>query len=95
MAVQGLLDIDSRDVKCYENFSVMYFATIMKAYRMWAAEQARAIQTQEPPPMTDKQKAQIDREYLDYLLTMAFQRQAEIDKLPTPFKRYLQWKKEL
>lgn len=93
MAVQGLLDIDSRDVKCYENFSVMYFSTIMRAYRVWAAGQARAIETQ-APPMTDKQKAQIDREYLDYLLTVAFRRQADIDKLPTPFKRYLQWKKE-
>lgn len=93
MAAQGLLNIDSRDVKCYENFSVMYFATIMRAYRVWAAEQAKAIPTPEPPPMTDEQKAKIDREYLDYCLTLGFRQQVSIDKLPTTIKRYNEWQK--
>lgn len=95
MAVQGQLDLDPRDVKCYENFSVMYFSTIMRAYRIWAVEQAHRLDRQaEPPPMTDEQKAQIDREYLDYLAWVAFQRQREIDKLPSTIKRLRSCKKE-
>jgi hypothetical protein len=94
MAVQGLLDIDSRDVKCYENFSVMYFSTIMRAYRIWAAEQARRIDTVTPQVMTDEQKKKIDEEYLDYLITVAFQQVQKLDKLPTTLKRLHQWQRE-
>lgn len=75
MAVQGLLDIDSRDVKCYENFSVMYFSTIMKAYRIWAAEQSRRIETAPPPGPTPEQILQINIEYAFYLFNL-------VNKLP-------------
>lgn len=36
-AINGDLDID--DVTCYENFSVLYFAKVMNAYRSWASDQ--------------------------------------------------------
>jgi hypothetical protein len=95
MAVQGQLELDPRDVRCYENFSVIYFATIMRAYRSWAVEQAKRMERNEPPPVTQEQLEQIDREYLDYLAWVAFQKQKEIDQLPTTIKRWYQCKKEL
>jgi len=94
MAVQGLLDIDSRDVRCYENFSVMYFATIMKAYRIWAAEQSRKLeQSVKPVGPTAEQLKKIDAEYLDFLFWRAFMWVKQIDKLPTPYKQYREWQR--
>lgn len=95
MAVQGLLELDPRDVRCYENFSVIYFATIMRAYRSWATEQAKRMETNEPPTVTQKQLEQIDREYLDYLINVARGQQLKIDLLPTTVKHWYQCKKEL
>lgn len=95
MAVQGQLDLAPDDVKCYENFSVLYFASIMRAYRSWAVEQAKRMERNEEPIVTKEQLEQIDREYLDYLVNVAFQRQKQIDLLPTTIKIYNQCKKEL
>lgn len=76
MAVQGQLDLDPRDVRCYENFSVIYFATIMRAYRSWAVEQARKLERQsDPPPPTPEQILTINIEYAFYLFSL-------INKLP-------------
>ncbi len=47
MAIQGKLRIPASEVKCYENFSVQYFATIMTAYQEWAAEAIRYVK--QPP----------------------------------------------
>lgn len=38
-AVAGELSIESKDVKHYENFSVLYVSAIMNSYRKWAGEQ--------------------------------------------------------
>lgn len=39
MALQGKLSLDGGfSVICYENFSVVYFAGVMNAYRQWAKE---------------------------------------------------------
>lgn len=36
MALTGKLNLDEKEIPCYENFSCMYFAKIMNAYREWA-----------------------------------------------------------
>jgi hypothetical protein len=48
MAVNGSLGLDKKDVVCYENFSILYFSGIMKAYRDWAIEAVKFI----PKPET-------------------------------------------
>lgn len=35
-AIAGELNIEMKDVKAYNNFSVLYFGSIMRAYREWA-----------------------------------------------------------
>jgi len=37
MAIAGKLEVE--DVSCYENFSPLYFSTIMNAYREWAKQE--------------------------------------------------------
>jgi len=76
MAVQGQLDLDPRDVRCYENFSVIYFATIMRAYRAWASDQARRLErVAEPQKPTPEQILTINIEYAFYLFSL-------VNKLP-------------
>lgn len=40
MAMTGKLDVNAN---CYENFSCLYFSTIMVAYRAWAVEEYKYI----------------------------------------------------
>lgn len=93
MAVQGRLDLDPSQVVCYENFSPLYFATIMRAYRAWASQEARKIETPEPEPLTEEEKKKIDAEYLDFLINQVFANQAEVDKLPSTIKNLRKWQK--
>jgi hypothetical protein len=96
MAVQGKLDIDPKEVKCYENFSVIYFATIMRAYRVWACEQARRLERLEPPvdpTPTTEQLDKIDAEFRDYLFNQSFLKLMELNQLPTTLTTLYQWRK--
>lgn len=68
MAINGELGMAIEDVKCYENFSVLYFSSIMNAYREWAALQHRT-QVKDIPPvqtiLTDDQLDDIHREDIE------------------------------
>jgi len=39
MAVKSELDLQPDEVKCYENFSVMYLSQIINSYRRWASQE--------------------------------------------------------
>lgn len=93
MAVQGQLDLAPDEVKCYENFSVLYFATIMRAYRAWAIEQARRQERNEPPPVNQPDLERIEQEYQDYLITTVLWKLQAADLLPTTLKRLYQWRR--
>lgn len=44
MAVAGKLDVEQ--VSCYENFTPLYFSSIMNAYREWAKVESKQVQPQ-------------------------------------------------
>jgi hypothetical protein len=81
MAVGGKLGVEAN---CYENFSPLYFAGIMNAFRRWSREAYNRLErvAMLPPPLTDEQKAQIDREYADAKLSAAWRYFQTINKLP-------------
>lgn len=60
MAIAGKLEIEPKDVKCYENFSCAYFSSIMNAYRLWSVEAARQLVIDMPPSQTLYTDAQLD-----------------------------------
>lgn len=75
MAVSGELDMPDRfTVQAYENFSVLYFSTIMNAYRNWS-KQAVAHAVKEVPVQKLAPLWELD-------LEIAFNRLKTIDKLP-------------
>lgn len=68
MAIQGKLSLKPNEIKCYENFSPLYFTTIMEAYREWSVEQARKLITVEKPKEpTERQKLNINIDYAHFL----------------------------
>jgi hypothetical protein len=52
MAIDGKLNCE---VKHYENFSVMYFAGVMNAYRKWAKDEIKQL----PPPKVEQKLAPV------------------------------------
>lgn len=66
LAINGQLDIE--DVKCYENFSVLYFASIMNSYRRWSAQEFKQVVKSDPPEqvlLTDEQLENIHRQDIE------------------------------
>jgi hypothetical protein len=64
MAIAGKLDIETKEVNAYENFSCLYFSKIMNAYRMWSAEAVKQIRIDPPPPLkiyTDQENEDLIR----------------------------------
>jgi hypothetical protein len=64
LAIAGKLEVEAN---AYENFSCMYFSSIMNAYRKWAKEEYKQIPVKEvkqlsAPPMPKEEKIQM---YLD------------------------------
>jgi len=76
LAVSGELDVE--DVKCYENFSPLYFAQIMNAYRKWARPKHGEIKTK-PKELTVDEKLNIELEYAAYL-------QKQVNKWPSKIR---------
>lgn len=74
MAITGKLDVDP---VCYENFSPLYFASIMNAFRSWSKAAVQKIEWKvvEEKPKTKDQIVDINCEYALYLFK-------QVDKLP-------------
>lgn len=66
LAVSGKLNLKRDDVKHYENFSCLYFSTIMNAYREWSAQEYHHVSKVQAPPeqktYTDDELDQVARE---------------------------------
>lgn len=50
MALAGRLDLEAKQIPCYENFSCEYISRIMNSYRRWAAEAYKQIPQAPPEP---------------------------------------------
>lgn len=53
MALAGGLDLERRDIPCYENFSCQYFSRILNSYRRWAGQEVKQIPG---PPLPELEK---------------------------------------
>ena len=75
LAIAGELDVE--DVKCYENFSPLYFASIMNGYRKWARPKHGEIKPVEKE-LTPDEKLDIELQYAAYL-------QKQVNKWPRKY----------
>lgn len=66
MAVDDKLDLTKEEVKCYENFSCLYFSTIMNAYRRWAREEIKHL-PKKPVLMIENRESMSDEAMRQWL----------------------------
>ena len=77
LAITDKLEIDQKEVTCYENFSCLYFSTIMNAYRNWFAMKCKSGQIESVKQTLIEYKPDIEKinqEYEAFLKTPLGQR---------------------
>lgn len=87
MCISGKLDLDTADTKCYENFSCLYFTTVMSSYQRWASQAIVHIKPKEMPEqkiftdkeLEDSQREDAERQYQLFLKNIP-PRSTEINK---------------
>lgn len=74
-AVKGELDLPMDEVKCYENFSVIYLSSIINSFRRWAGHEYRQIEKYIPPSEEDIKYLEGQRKELHwgFLIENAYQ----------------------
>ena len=80
MAVAGSLDLESSEVVCYENFSVLYFSTIMNAYRRWSKEAFFQVAKEQPKQI--EYKSDISDEDFILAVRMVFNSSGKWQSIP-------------
>lgn len=63
-AVLLQLDLSANEVKCYENFSVLYLSSILNAYRRWASAEFSNVEKHLPP--TDAERKLLEKSKTDF-----------------------------
>ena len=82
LAIMDKLDVDSNH---YENFTCKYFASIMKAYRIWAAPRHEEA-TKKPVLMIEAKKELTLEEWMDLIESA---RSYQLEAIPTMIYDYL------
>ena len=54
MAIAGRLELEEKEVTCYENFSCLYFSKILNAYRKWSSQTHNQLKKYYPKMVEEK-----------------------------------------
>ena len=88
MAVIGKLDIEEKDVCCYENFSCLYFSKIMNAFRKWARETHNQLR-KDYPKMIEEKVILTDEEKAQWICDWKSMEDINIELIPLIFYEFL------
>lgn len=90
MAIGGQLDLlPGESVNCYENFSCLYFSSIMNAYRRWAAQAHRQLA---PEQIQETEPADTSDEAMEAWLLDTKKSLVRVDLLPVMLYEWLEQK---
>lgn len=94
MAIAGKLNLDHRDVVCYENFSCLYFSSILNAYQKWAAEEYKQLKTEpaELPAPKESLSDQTMEEWLAETKRRVNAGECRMSFIPLPLYEWLKGK---
>lgn len=93
MAIIGKLDIEEKNVTCYENFSCLYFSTIMNAYRKWARETHSQLK-KDYPKMIEEKVILTDEDKAEWLMEWKSMSDINIELIPLIFYDFLDGKNQ-
>lgn len=86
LAISGKLEL--KEVSCYENFSCLYFSTIMNAYRVWAKETYK--QTKIDVPAIEGNKTEMtEEEKTEWINEWRIKDSINMVLIPLPFYDWL------
>lgn len=88
MAISGKLDLDQKDITCYENFSCLYFSNIMTSYRTWAKETHKYIKS--TPKMLEENKTIDDNEMFEWINEWKQKEKIDVELIPLQFYDFLE-----
>jgi len=80
LAIAAKLDV--KEVSCYENFSCLYFSTIMNAYRLWAKEQAAQIKNE---PVKEEKKEFTEEDKKEWIAELKAKENLVLAEIPDLF----------
>ena len=86
MAISGKLDLEEKEVICYENFSCLYFSKIMNAYRVWAMQTFNQLKMDNP--ITTEQELE-PIEMIDWIADWKKQENINLLLIPLSFYDFL------
>jgi hypothetical protein len=92
LAITDKLDLPRKEVACYENFSLLYFSTIMNAYRRWADKEVKFIKQ---PPMIENKESLSDqsmREWFEETAKQVREGKSKVDFIPVMIHDWLKGK---
>lgn len=87
MAISGKLNLEQKDITCYENFSCLYFSNIMTAYRIWAKEVYKFIKP--VSKMIEEKKSIEYDEMIEWINEWASKENIDIELIPLQFYDFL------
>lgn len=90
LAIIGKLDVDATH---YENFTCLYLASIISAYRKWAVEQSKMIKPKNFLLMEQENKTITDEEKAEWIIEWKSKDAITIDLIPLLFYDFLSEKK--
>ena len=85
MAMAGKLDLEDKEVVCYENFSCLYFSKIMNAYRVWARETFNQLKMENKSPEPEIENIDM----IEWVESYRGKPDIKIDLLPLCFYDFL------
>jgi len=91
MAIIGKLEIDEKNVTCYENFSCLYFSTIMNAYRRWARETHSQLKKDYPKMVAEKFTLD-DEEKAEWMMEWKQKQDINFELIPLIFYEWMEQK---
>lgn len=92
MAIIGKLDIEEKNVVCYENFSCLYFSNIMNAYRKWARETHSQLKKDYPKMIAEKFTLD-DEEKAEWMMEWKQNPNINFELIPLVFYDWMEQKK--
>lgn len=93
LAIAGKLEIETKNISCYENFSCLYFSSIMNAYRLWAKEQSSQIKVK-PKEVEEEEKVITEDDKKEWIEGVKNRENLNFQDIPILFYGYLNLKNE-
>lgn len=91
MAIAGKLELEDKEVTCYENFSCLYFSKILNAYRRWATQTHQQLK-KDYPKMVEEKIILTDEDKAEWIMEWKQKEDINMELIPLIFYDFMEEK---